>query len=730
MGQAKEGSVAAAKDERQHAPEIVERFVRQLVVASKAVALYPPSSTIPRETAEECVGVLREILREVPEVRLAVGKAGLFYEDTRVFPGQQAIDAFAYEFYLRKLADVRFHVGVEGRDLIAFLTVLKYTPEEVDAAGGFEARLWEQGVSTITVTEVQLTLVEVNVGSGSATVLPADALQPPTRDRKAIDEALAAAFGGRHADQVTIARIIGDPDAVREYIEGTYEAVEGGEDLAAAGERFSELAQLASEIGGEEQHELFHSLAAAVWGMEPKLRRDLMVEEILPEARNSGALSGVVRQMDIEEVCRLLVEGTAEGDTSKDGLVRALRNLTLISLADREEIVSAAGAAMVGAGMAQSEVSEVLELAAPSRLQFRTTMPAPAHVRPEETILKLIDLAPGRQKVMEIDEGVSALLHEARRGITDGDVIGALVSMVGYDARPAQFASTMSMLEDSLDLLIARGEIEAAADTAAALVEAAKNPLLSPEQRQRLEQAIDRFARPNDIRELARALRVYPPGTPEHEAAKRLVDTLGSQAIKPLLEHLADEPDMSARKSLVDLLSGMAPHHISQMGAYVTDQRWYFVRNVVAILGATRSSASLMYLERTLRYPDPRVRRETIRGLSGINDRLASEMLIAALGDDEAQNVQLAARYLGQGGTRGAISALELVARGEGRGNRENGPRVEAIEALGLLGATEALPTLETLAGKRALLGAGKVRELRAASESAIAAIKAGGRAR
>ncbi len=148
---------------------------------------------------------------------------------------------------------------------------------------------------------------------------------------------------------------------------------------------------------------------------------------------------------------------------------------------------------------------------------------------------------------------------------------------------------------------------------------------------------------------------------------------------------------MAARKSLVDTISGIAPAYIAELGEEVVDPRWFFVRNVVSILGSTKSPTVLPYLERTLRYPEARVRRETIRALSHQSDRLASQMLVHCLYDEDAQNVQLAARFIGQSGVQGAVPTLEQVARGEGRGNRENGPRVEAIEALGRLGATEAL---------------------------------------
>jgi HEAT repeat protein len=100
---------------------------------------------------------------------------------------------------------------------------------------------------------------------------------------------------------------------------------------------------------------------------------------------------------------------------------------------------------------------------------------------------------------------------------------------------------------------------------------------------------------------------------------------------------------------------------------------------------------------------------------------------VSALEDEDSHNVQLAARYLGATKTRSAVPALEMVARGEGRGNRENGPRVEAIEALGRMGAREALPTLQAISKKRAIIGAARARELRTAAQAALGAIKAAG---
>lgn len=710
----------AARRQAPKAPSVIERFIKALVVTHKAVSLYPPSSNIPRDTARDAIVALRDALQERSELRISVSKNGLFYNEVPIFPEQSAYSSFAFELYNRRLADVRFHAGADERDLVLFLSVLKYSPAEVESSGGFESRLWDLGVGAITVTEAHVSLVDGALLAGAESGY----LTAPPLERKEIDELLAAAYGGRSRDQLTIARFVGDPTAVATYLADT---VRDGEGVSAAADRFAELAQIAYEFGGDaDRIAMFRSLGAALEELDPDTRRALLVDEVLPEARTNDSLAAIIRQLDIDSVCHLLVEGIEDGEVSRNGLARAIRNLALISMADREDVMSAAGAAMLGAGMPESAVSEVLELAAPSKLHVRGDAPVTATERPADTIFKLMDLAPAGKQVDDIedDPGIADLQQEARRGITDGDVIMALVSLVGLDSRDAQFASTMSMLEDSLDLLIDRGELDIAADSADALASAAQNPALTPEQQDRVRRAIGRFSKPGDIRTVAHALRLYKPGSVEHDSAKRLIEALGPAALGPLIEQLADEPDMAVRKSLVDLLSDMATERISEIGAYVSDHRWYVVRNVISVLGSTRSSAVLPYLERTVRHAEPRVRRETIRALASLNDRLAHEMLIAALTDDDANNVQLAARYLGATGVRGAVRALEQVAKGEGRGNRETGPRVEAIEALGRLGATEAMSTLDSLAGKRAIINAARAREIRAAAESAIARIR------
>ncbi len=54
--------MATEPDNEARVPAVIERFVRQLIVADKAVSLYPPSSAIPRDTARDAVAILDEAL--------------------------------------------------------------------------------------------------------------------------------------------------------------------------------------------------------------------------------------------------------------------------------------------------------------------------------------------------------------------------------------------------------------------------------------------------------------------------------------------------------------------------------------------------------------------------------------------------------------------------------------------------------------------------------------------
>lgn len=701
----------------EHAPEAVERFVKQLLVAHRACRLYPSASEIPLGSAGECLGMLRELLREQPDLRFQVTKDALLYNALPVLPGLQPFETFAREFYHRNIAEVRFHSGVTPREITDFLRVLQEAPEAIAVAGGVEQRLWDLQIDGITARMVSTKIVDAELEDESDVPIAGEDW-PPSRER--IDELVDAAYGARPRDQRMLVRFVQNPRLVSRYLAELASEGRGGRPLVnlIAGKIVS-LAHAASAEMAEDQPELFRSLAESLLSLDPDVRRQVLVERLLPESRLDEGVASVMRQFELGELCKALVEGLGPDEVSRDGLARAIRNLAVISLSPRETVMDAMAGAMRDSGMDEDAIAGVLQGAAPTQIKVRSA----AEDRGEsiESILRLVDLAPIASEAK--DSEVAGLRAEVADGVTDGDILISIITLVTIERRHEMFASLMSVVEDGLGLLLEWGEYASAVTAATALSTLRTDETLDVAQKDRVRQALVDMASPRNMRDVATAVRVHPVGTPEHDQCRHLISILGDVAIAPLLEVLADEPDMAARKALVDMISAMAPRHIGELGSRTGDPRWYFVRNVVGILGSTRDPAALQHLNRTLRHADARVRRETIRAVASIRDMLAEQMLAAALQDDDAQNVGLAARYLGNLGSRLAVPALAAVARGDGRGNRDPGPRIEAIEALGRLATPEAEAAILDVARSRAILRSGRIREIQAAAEGALANI-------
>lgn len=695
------------------APVLVERFIKHLNITYKAVKLYPLSSNIPRDNAKATIEILRRIMIESHDVRFEVTKDGLLYEGAPVYPGQPAFLAFAREFYSRNLAQVRFHPGVTYEELLRFLSVLDIPLPELASSGGFEARLWEHSVNGVSVREAAARIVET---AGTA----ADEEWPP--EPSAIDEILGEASGRHPRAQRLLARLIADPDSLDSYIAAGDE--QGGVDRSPlARARLALLARTVHAQPANERGAMHEALADLLRRCDPRLRRNLL-SDLVECGRHEEALADLIRAMPLEEVCAGLLVGSAFGEHDRDEVVRAVRGMVSLGVSPRKETLAAVAGALDEAGAPADFRAAVLEEVAPTRLRV-SERPTPEE-RPSDVVLRLLDAVSADVTDQPVSDDGSDLAAEAARGISDADVFGALVTMVSLEERPERFETIMSMLENNLGLLIERQDFAVAADAAEALVQAEKREGLADAQRQRLEDALGELARPQQVHTLTTAMRLYSCDSAEHEACERLLRLLGARGVASLLEVLAEEKSMANRKALVDVISTLAGGFIPALGDRLSDPRWYFVRNVVGILGATHEPEALTYLERTIRHHDTRVRRETLRSVAKIRDAMSGELLIAALDDSDAGNVQLAARYLASMRVSNAARALEEVARGDGRGNRDVEARIEAIEALGKIGGEDSLQVLDALAHQRAIR-ASRVRDVKAAASSAAAAIRARG---
>ena len=699
-----------ATDPTPRPPEDVERFAKLLLVAHKAARLYPATSDIPRESAELLLQALNAALRNRPDLRLGVTKEHLLHDSAPLLPGRDSFEALARDLYSRHVAEVRFHPGTSVKGLLDFLSVVREEPEAVAYAGGFEQRLWDLHVDGISVFELTTVVIDAEASAADD-----DSAWPPSGAR--VTELLESRHERRPDERRVLIKFMRDPALVAGYLREVAETEQPDDAVAAVASRTAALSQVASSEVTTESAALLRSVVEGLLGLEPDVLRAVMAERLLPEARVDDAVAETVRQFKLEELCGALAAGSGVGTISHDGLSRAIRNLVAISMRPRGEVIQAAVASMRAEGMSEQGIVAVLENVAPSALSLDAA--ESGHDPEIEQTLRLLDLAPTVDDGE--DAGVAALKEEARTGVSDGDVLMSIVTLATIERQPDTFSSLMSVVEYGLGLLLDWGDHAASADAIRALDALVADEALDAAETRRVQTALATTASASRIRGVSAAMRVHPTGSQEHDACRRVLVLLGGYAMTPLLDALAEEPDMAGRKALVEILSEIAQPQMQVLAAHVSDPRWYFVRNVVNILGSTRSPEALAPLSRTIRHADARVRRESIRAVGGIRDRRAGELLVAVLHDEDAQNVGLAARYLGTLRVTAALPALAAVATGEGAGSRETSARLEAIEALGRLGVPEAGKVLEGIAHRKSLLRQSQAGALRLAAAAALA---------
>ena len=141
-------------------PKPVQLFVVRLSTTMKSLRLYPTGSNIPRRGAVDALEALNAAIGGDSYLELSVGRDGLHYQATSVFPRSESFTTFAREFYKRNLAAVRFHEGVTPEEVLLFLSLIIQPAEQVAANGGMEAGLSELGVINITVAEAATRIVE------------------------------------------------------------------------------------------------------------------------------------------------------------------------------------------------------------------------------------------------------------------------------------------------------------------------------------------------------------------------------------------------------------------------------------------------------------------------------------------------------------------------------------------------------------------------------------------
>ena len=169
----------------------------------------------------------------------------------------------------------------------------------------------------------------------------------------------------------------------------------------------------------------------------------------------------------------------------------------------------------------------------------------------------------------------------------------------------------------------------------------------------------------------------------------------GDPAVDWLCLLLAESQNRSTRRLIAETLADLCRSNPERLAPWLSDPRWYVVRNVVHILGWIGGSSIVGLLQNALRNPDPRVRHEVVAALSQVDPAVARPLLLRALNGADPRMFSAALHQLSAAKDITTSRVLLGLLKEPSFDERSFEEKRAIYSALAAAGGDEVLPELE-----------------------------------
>ncbi|MBY0490122.1 MAG: HEAT repeat domain-containing protein [Gemmatimonadaceae bacterium] len=335
---------------------------------------------------------------------------------------------------------------------------------------------------------------------------------------------------------------------------------------------------------------------------------------------------------------------------------------------------------------------------------------------------------PSRLRVPTPADGIAIVAAPGEDGTSGSPVASALSRLAGANAD-----DVANRAAEQLILLITDAELR---DDAAVIegigraVMAQIHAVGSGPGRLALERIVRRLQKRRALELLAQAV----PHAIDRLPLLELLARAGEAAVDVLVQQLMAADDSPSRRAYFDSIVSL-DLGATQLFALLQDDRWFVVRNAVAILGEMGVESADDAMLPLLDHPDDRIRIATARALIRLGTSRALQGLHVAVDDKHAEVRRIAAVAYGLSGSNAQQPGLGVrppAARLASALDRETDDEVaiEMVASLGRLGSADAIQRLLRIALPPQQLQDGQVDTTRRESWLRVAAIESLVRAR
>ena len=662
----------------------VAELVRALALGWKNLAAYPPGHPALTSSLQLVHRRLNELRGPAGEVVLGIESDGLLYGSDKI--ESTTAQKFAQALFMRGVAVLRFAPDTEAHDIETFLRLLA---APADPKRGIWEDLTAAGVVSINLQPVDYSQVQVT-----------DDLHAPEPDDtqpSLWEEILRALMEGHDLSQDAKAFLSKEGQSVTDLVRLIVDHI----DQISAKPAFDPDATFGIRMPMQDTRTLTHGRVADVVGnylsrskgakRENALRQAIDLLRSLPQPLRGAVLRRVaealaadesggasLRQLASElphdEVLEALRYLSSMGQLSSHAL-KLLQSLTAMQTSTRAEPPS------------ESVISDLVRLFGDEDVD---RFNPPDHAALLEEVSIHVPFAAPAASATSATLGTRAdTVADDALGRQLGRTILELLATIGAAMPPRLILARLEALFRSL---LTAGEFDEAFDLTQKLNEIAASTQ-SDELRRAIHESIGNLATPEMIHALVNSLQNAPPE--KTRVIQRLTDALGSGARRNLLLALSEENNRSRRRRLFDFIMSLGPTIAPEAIAFLTDDRWYVLRNMIIMLRAVNDRTSLPEMRKLAAHPDLRVRMEAIKSLFTLDRGVPIELLENVIQDPDPKIAETAVTLVGTAGIREGVQPLLRLVKGNDVFGSRRALRVKAIRALGELGDPASLTALQ-----------------------------------
>lgn len=634
--------------------KMLDAVLRALATASKSLRLYPPSSPIPLQSIDAAVEALASFFEDGhPLLSLTVTRDGFTWRGTQVGGAALGTSDLVNDLRDHGVAELTISPDFTAADLVGFLGVAGRSPDQVLAAGGFGLALAAEGVTAVSISEVQLTVAE-------------------------------QAFPSEGEDVEEFLReLAGDPDKLAAWF-----AAASSSDPRAFEEGLMDLVRVSGPSGFPK---MLESLATAFLNQDPEAK-DALLGLAMDPGPARDLTGGMFTLLGSGDIAGSILGGNFGRNMLS--LSSALTRLPLdrVTAQVREEIQ----AMLPGTGHSSKEAAFLEHM-----IEVRE------QATPEDA---LVDADRTYRAVLEAATLSEDLIDSARDAVARSEgalAAGSLRTMLTLLDQQQDFellCSSIDAIAAIVPRLVEQRDFDLAASVLGELTSRAMAPSPWPTLPEKIDDAIAVAAGPRTMKALLRGavedrnLLPAARGIVRH-ASEEGRHALVSEAISLKTEGLEVAEELLGRR-VVDELAYAAP-----------TTAWFQLAPITARLARESDPRSQSVIDSLLRR-DEQSRKEVVAGLAAAPGPVATRGLTTALNDSSLEVAAAAARALGQSRDPAAASLLAARLSQVDVDNADYLLGRELIAAIARTPGQTADSVLEQLANRKARIKRGHYTEV------------------